>query len=100
MIATKTSVYSFLSLTYILLFDIFYVSLSIVSSLVDHCMSFFYGPLHCLPFFDLRLLITPLVYSSYSYFRHIKNFCDIVPKKQKQKQKKMLRNLYSKHNMD
>jgi hypothetical protein len=35
MIATKTSVHLFLSLTYILLFDIFYVSLSIVSSFVD-----------------------------------------------------------------
>jgi hypothetical protein len=37
---------------------------------VDRCFSFFFSPLCCLSFFDLQILITPLVSSnsSYSFF--------------------------------
>ena len=31
---------------------------------VDRCLSFFFWPLCCLSFFDLRILITPLVSSN------------------------------------
>jgi hypothetical protein len=34
---------------------------------VDRCLHFFFWPLYCLSFFDLRILITPLVSSSFSY---------------------------------
>ena len=35
----------------------------------DHCLSFFFWPLHFLSFFDLPLLITPLVSLYFSYLK-------------------------------
>ena len=46
-------------------FVLFYLLFS-VYWFVDRCLSFFFWPLHCLSF-DLRLLITPLVSSNFSY---------------------------------
>ena len=34
---------------------------------VDHCLSRFLWPLHCLLFFNLQILITPLVSSNFPY---------------------------------
>ena len=36
----------------------------------DHCLFFFYWPLYCLSFFDLRLLVTTLVSSNYFWDSH------------------------------
>ena len=41
-------------------------SLVLCVCFVDRCLSFFYWPLCCLSFFDLRILITPLVSSNSS----------------------------------
>ena len=43
-------------------------SLTFCVCFVDRCLSFFFWPLCCLFFFDLRILITPLVSSNSSYF--------------------------------
>jgi hypothetical protein len=42
-------------------------SLVLCVSVVDRCLSFFYWPLSCLSFIDVRILITPLVSSNSSY---------------------------------
>ena len=42
-------------------------SLVLCVCFVDRCLSLFYWPLCCLSFFDLRILITPLVSSNSSY---------------------------------
>ena len=39
-------------------------SLVLFVCFVDRCLSFFFWPLCCLSFFDLRIMITPLVSSS------------------------------------
>ena len=36
-------------------------SLVLCVCFVDRCLSFFFSPLCCMSFFDLRILITPLV---------------------------------------
>jgi hypothetical protein len=41
---------------------------SSVNCFVWHCFSFTFWPLSCLSFFDLWLLITPLVSSNFSFF--------------------------------
>jgi hypothetical protein len=41
-------------------------SLVLCVCFVDRCLSFFFWPLRCLSFFDLRILITPLVSSNSS----------------------------------
>jgi hypothetical protein len=46
-------------------------SLALCVCFVDRCLSFFFWPLCCLFFFDLRILITPLVYSSSSYWYYV-----------------------------
>ena len=40
---------------------------------VDHCLSFFFWAFYCLSFFDLRLLITALVFSNFSYIPEHRN---------------------------
>ncbi len=37
---------------------------------VDHCLSFFFRPLQCMSFFDLRLSINPFVLSNFSLNMH------------------------------
>jgi len=46
---------------------------SSVNCFVDCCLSFFFWPLFCLPFFDLRHLITPLVFPDFSYIFNIQS---------------------------
>ena len=43
-----------------------------IFSFMDRCLSFFLWPLCCLSFFDLRILISPLVFSKSSYIQHKK----------------------------
>ena len=42
-------------------------SLVLYVCFVDRCLSLFFWPLCCLPFFDIRILITPLVSSNSSF---------------------------------
>ena len=53
-----TPVFSGVSVTRSLVLCVYYV---------DRCLSFFFWPLYCLFFFDLRTLITSLVSSNSSY---------------------------------
>ena len=46
-------------------------SLALCVCFVDRCLSFIFWPLCCLFFFDLRILITPLVYSNSSYWYYV-----------------------------
>ena len=48
-------------------------SLALCVCFVDRCLSFFFWPLCCL-FFDIRILITPLVSSNSSYYMYEKLF--------------------------
>jgi len=45
-------------------------SLVLCVCFVDRCLYFFFWPLCCLFFCDIRILITPLVYSNSSYTCH------------------------------
>jgi hypothetical protein len=45
----------------------FMLALALCVWFVDRCLSFFSWPLCCPFFFDLRILITPLVSSNFSY---------------------------------
>jgi hypothetical protein len=61
-------------------------SLVLYVCFVDHCLSFFFWLLCCLPFFDLRILITPLVFSNSSFdyillviYMYIKTFIIYMP---------------------
>ena len=47
-------------------------SLVLCVMFVDRCLSFFFWPLCCLSFFDIRILITPLVSLNSSYTIGIK----------------------------
>ena len=44
-----------------------YSIFSFICMFVDRCLSFFFWPLCCLFFFDIQILITPLVSSNSSY---------------------------------
>ena len=52
-------------------------SLVLCVCFVDHCLYFFFWPLCCLFFFDLRILITSLV-SSNSSSNDTKHFCIVI----------------------
>jgi hypothetical protein len=49
-------------------------SLVLCVCFVDRCLSFFFWPLCCLFFFDLRILITSLVSSNFSFRQSLNHF--------------------------
>jgi hypothetical protein len=60
-----------ISFLYLLFINFFIIrSFVLCVCFVDRCLSFFFWPLCCLLFLDLRILITPLVSSNSSYFLH------------------------------